>query len=251
MPSARPRALLLDADGTLWDTRAAMEAGAAAGLVAVWGDLPGDVVESAAVQFRADPTDAFRRFVAGELTFAQMRRTRLRHVADSAGLTWNDDAPATYEAAYDPAFSAALQAFADTDPLLSWCADSGVPVRVLTNSAQVYTQAKVAAVGLTSLMDAVCSRDCLGIGKPDPAPFHHACARLGAAPDEVLYVGDEWQADALGAADAGLASAWLVRDDGDPAGQVLASPERRAAARARGIPVLSSLDGVPGLLAAP
>ena len=243
-----PRAVVLDADGTLWNTRAAMEAAAAAGISAVWGPVPDEVLALAARRFRADPPGAFRRFVAGELSFAEMRRIRLRDVADVAGLPWHDTAPQAYEEAYDPAFGAALHAYADAAELLAWCSSQGVPVRILTNSAQDYTTRKVVATGLTPLVDAVCSRDCLGIGKPRPEPFLHVCERLGVAPADTLFVGDEWESDALGAADAGLVSVWLVRADGDPAGEVDPSPERRAAASARGIPVISCLADVPAFL---
>jgi len=250
MPSAQPRrrALLIDADGTLWDTRTAMEYAGRAGVRAVWPQVSPAVATAAALRFRSDPLGAFRRFVAGELTFLQMRSARLVDAASVVAEPVPEDALAVFEGAYGPAFDATLTAFADTVPLLRWCAENGVPVRVLTNSATAYTVGKVAATGLTGLIGAVCSRDCLGVGKPEASVFRHACAELGSDPEDVLYVGDEWTSDALGASEAGLASAWLVRDDGDPAGEVVATAARRAAALARGIPVIGSLAEVPGLL---
>jgi len=251
MPSGRPRpsALLLDADGTLWDTRTAMEAAGAAGVRAAWPGVADDVAAGAARRYRSDPTNVFGAFVAGELTFEEMRRTRLREVAAEAGLPWTDDAPSLFESAYGPQFARSLEAFEDTVDLLRWCAGSGVPVRILTNSSQEYTRQKVVATGLAAHLDldALCSRDCLGVGKPEPSVFVHACERMGSPASEVLYVGDELAADALGAADAGLMSAWLVREDGDPAGEVRPTAERYARAEARGIPVIGSLREVPGL----
>jgi putative hydrolase of the HAD superfamily len=225
-----------------------MEEAGAAGVRALWPSLPQDVVEHAASRFRADPTGAFRRFVAGESTFAQMRSARLRDVASCFGQVWRDGMREDFETAYAPVFDASLAAYADSAPLLAWAATRGLPVRVLTNSAQAYTEAKLEATGLRELAGLVCSRDCIGVGKPEPAVFHHACARLGFAPEEVLYVGDEWSADARGAADAGLEAAWLVRDDGDPAGEVVATQARRAEAGARGIRVIGSLAEVSDLL---
>lgn len=52
-----------------------------------------------------------------------------------------------------------------------------------------------------------------GAAKPDPSIFHAACARLGCAPHEVLHVGDHIETDVLGAARAGLRTAWVHRDD--------------------------------------
>lgn len=243
-----PSALLIDADGTLWDTRVAMEAAGRAGVRAAWPDVNASVADAASRRYRGDPTGAFRRFVAGELTFEQMRLVRLQDAARAGGLAWSEPVVSAFAKAYQPAFDAALEAFPDTVPLLRWCASRAIPIRVLTNSAQDYTMAKVAATGLGGMLGEVCSRDCLGVGKPEAAVFHHACDRLGRDPHEVLYVGDEWTCDALGAADAGLASAWLVRGDGDPATEVVPTTERLDAAGARGIPVISSLAEVPELL---
>jgi FMN hydrolase / 5-amino-6-(5-phospho-D-ribitylamino)uracil phosphatase len=52
-----------------------------------------------------------------------------------------------------------------------------------------------------------------GAAKPDPGIFLAACERLGYAPNEVLHVGDHIEMDVLGAARAGLRTAWVQRDD--------------------------------------
>ncbi|MEQ1514746.1 MAG: HAD-IA family hydrolase [Lysobacteraceae bacterium] len=52
-----------------------------------------------------------------------------------------------------------------------------------------------------------------GAAKPDASIFLAACARLGCAPEEVLHVGDHIEMDVLGAARAGLRTAWVHRDD--------------------------------------
>ena len=261
MPSAHRRAdphlgglqgrrigLLLDADGTLWDTRSAMETAGSAAARVTWPDVDEDVAVRVGMIYRSDPTGAFRRFAAGELTFEDMLEARLRHVTDVVGLRWADSVTADFEAGYRETFAPSLRAYPDMAPLLRWCRDRGVPVRVLTNSTHDYTAIKVASLGLEDELSDVCSRDCLGVGKPEAAVFQHACDVMGLRADEVLYVGDEWTSDAWGARQASLASAWLVRDDGDPAGEVVATEERRKAAAAHGIPIISTLADVPTLL---
>ncbi len=52
-----------------------------------------------------------------------------------------------------------------------------------------------------------------GAAKPEPSIFLAACERLGCAPHEVLHVGDHIEMDVLGAARAGLRTAWVHRDD--------------------------------------
>lgn len=50
-----------------------------------------------------------------------------------------------------------------------------------------------------------------GAAKPAPSIFHAACARLRAAPAQVLHVGDHIEMDVLGAINAGLRSCWINR----------------------------------------
>lgn len=45
--------------------------------------------------------------------------------------------------------------------------------------------------------------------KPDPEPFHICLERLSVAPEEAVYVGDDWRIDICGAQDAGLHPIWL------------------------------------------
>lgn len=52
-----------------------------------------------------------------------------------------------------------------------------------------------------------------GAAKPDPGIYREACRRLGFAPAQVLHVGDDPQADVLGALRAGLPAAWINRRD--------------------------------------
>ncbi|HAT30401.1 MAG TPA: hydrolase [Janthinobacterium sp.] len=50
-----------------------------------------------------------------------------------------------------------------------------------------------------------------GSAKPDAAIFHAACAALGVAPEEAVYVGDDLLLDVAGAQNAGLRAVWLRR----------------------------------------
>jgi HAD superfamily hydrolase (TIGR01549 family) len=45
--------------------------------------------------------------------------------------------------------------------------------------------------------------------KPDPEPFRICLAKLKVAPEEAVYVGDDYRIDVCGAGDAGLHPIWL------------------------------------------
>jgi putative hydrolase of the HAD superfamily len=51
----------------------------------------------------------------------------------------------------------------------------------------------------------------LGVAKPDPAAFLAVAAAAGIAPQAMLHVGDDPQADVHGAQQAGVRAAWIHR----------------------------------------
>src|SRR5690606_28922089 len=112
-------------------------------------------------------------------------------------------------------FAPALRAFDDVVLALQTCRERGLAVALLTNSSADYTGTKLALAGLAApvaeLTAGVVTRDTLGVGKPAPEVFHHACALMGLRPDEVVYVGDELDVDTCAALGAGLGAAWLRR----------------------------------------
>ncbi len=59
--------------------------------------------------------------------------------------------------------------------------------------------------------DAYGSSEEWGVAKPDPAFFHRCCTAVGAAPGEVVYVGDDPVRDVTAAKQAGLRAVWLRR----------------------------------------
>ncbi|HEX7462976.1 MAG TPA: HAD family hydrolase [Dermatophilaceae bacterium] len=234
------RALLLDVDDTLIDTRAAMVAAGAAAVAALWPEAGAEVHHDAGVHFHRDPGGFFTRFATGELGFAQMREARVAELLETFSLTATDEVNRRFEEAYEPAFFTNARLFDDVLPLVEAASTAGIPMGLLTNSASYYTQQKLEITGLERVFAVVVTRDTLGFGKPDPRAFHHACALLGAQPRDTTYVGDEIEIDAVAAKDAGLNTVWLQRDAGDGAGACVA--------HAHGIPVVASLKDVVALL---
>ena len=73
--------------------------------------------------------------------------------------------------------------------------------------------------GLVAHLDMVAVSVEIGWAKPDPRAFTHAIDRMGLAPEQVLYVGDDLVNDMQGAKAFGMQTAWLPRQgqrEGDP-----------------------------------
>lgn len=71
--------------------------------------------------------------------------------------------------------------------------------------------ADLQAIGLAHHFTASVAAHELGCAKPDPAIFLAACERLGVAPHQAVYVGDDVLLDVKGAQQAGLRAVWLNR----------------------------------------
>ena len=83
-----------------------------------------------------------------------------------------------------------------------------VPVAIISNS-EGHLAELVAELGWASDFEVVVDSGRLGIDKPDPRIFQHACATLGASTHELLHVGDAWEADVMGALGAGASAVWF------------------------------------------
>jgi putative hydrolase of the HAD superfamily len=87
-------------------------------------------------------------------------------------------------------------------------------VGILTNGLPSVQAAKVKALGLNGLVDAVTFADPFDGGKPAPAAFLDILARLGAAPERTVFAGDDPERDIAGAQRVGMKTV-LVDRSGD------------------------------------
>jgi putative hydrolase of the HAD superfamily len=95
---------------------------------------------------------------------------------------------------YDPAVQPFLAGLSDTHRL-----------SVLSNTHHPPSvPGHLRAMGLAPYVSQVVTSVEFGRRKPHPSIFHHALERLGSAPDQAIYVGDDYAADYLGATAAGM-----------------------------------------------
>ncbi|MFI5984776.1 HAD family hydrolase [Streptomyces sp. NPDC051555] len=205
------RAVLWDIDDTLFDYTGADTAGLRAhleqeGLAERYG-----APHEALALWRAHTDRHWARFAAGEVGFQEQRRERVR---DFLGQPELDAAGAdAWFGRYVEHYKAAWAVFPDVLPVLDALAHSHRH-GVLSNSSLANQDPKLRDLGLRERFEVlVCAAE-LGVSKPDAAAFLAACAALGLAPQEVVYVGDQPEIDARGARDAGLTAVWLDRDGG-------------------------------------
>ena len=80
----------------------------------------------------------------------------------------------------------------------------GCRLGIVTNGFAATHHEKVDRLGLRPYVDALFLADEMGMVKPDPEVFRHACRTLGSEPARTAMVGDRYDRDVVGAAAAGL-----------------------------------------------
>lgn len=227
------RGVLFDIDDTLFDYTSAERAGllgtlAAEGLLEAFPSP-----EEAVALWRGIMEEEYARYLVGELTFEEQRLVRVsrflgRAVAEEEATAWF--------AGYSALVNAAWAAFPDAAPVLEALAPR-YRLGVVSNSTLAHQLDKLTALGLLGHFGEaaiVCSGE-YGQAKPYPGIFLEGCARIGLPAEQVAFVGDKYDIDALGARDAGLRSFWLDRSGGG-------AVREQAEAEQEGVTVIGSLE---------
>ncbi|MDQ2846116.1 MAG: hypothetical protein M3Y77_07155 [Actinomycetota bacterium] len=94
------RALLLDLDDTLIDTRAAVVAAATHAAGELWPELPADVAAEFGLLHYTDPARNFELYADGVVTFDEMRLARYDHARAVFGVAATDGGVDRFERLY-------------------------------------------------------------------------------------------------------------------------------------------------------
>lgn len=196
------RAVTFDADGTLWD------------FFTVAGEATARIIDRLAAeypQFDAGVEDlvATHRQVLESSpegsSYAGMRREAIRRfvreqVGEVEGLA--DQLADEFFAYRD----SADRLFEDVEPMLEALPD-GLILGVVTSGTTSWRRTSIGRhFGFWLAADQV------GIRKPDPRVFRMAAAAAGCRPSEIVHVGDEIEADIVGAARAGAKAVLIDRE---------------------------------------
>ena len=93
--------------------------------------------------------------------------------------------------------------------LLAELRNRGLKLGLITNGFASTHREKLALLGFERAFDAVVIADEVGMIKPDPRIFVHACELLGVAPARAAMVGDRYFRDVTGGREAGMFTVYL------------------------------------------
>jgi putative hydrolase of the HAD superfamily len=196
--------VLFDLDDTLHDDTAAYRSAARA--------VAADVARERGIdpQVLAGAYDAAAMRFWSELTSEHLQRAigveRERMWSEALREVGIDDRALARRAAdaYVAARSGALELFPGAAEVLDALRERGCKLGLVTNGFAATHHDKIDRLGLRSRMDAFFLADEVGMVKPDPELFRHACRVLGSEPERSAMVGDRYLRDVIGAHEAGL-----------------------------------------------
>jgi len=200
--NVRPQAILFDLDDTLWPI-APVIAAAEVTLHAWLAEHAPKVAQAFTIeQLRARRMALLQAEPHYHIDLGELRRAGLHAAFAHAG----EDA-AHVDAAMRH-FTTARNTVTPYDDVLPGLLRLAQQVTLGTVTNGI---ADLEVIGLAHHFKVSLAANRFGKAKPDPAIFHAACAALGLAPQQVIYVGDDLRLDVEGAQQAGLRAVWMNR----------------------------------------
>ncbi|VWX63453.1 putative hydrolase of the HAD superfamily [Burkholderiales bacterium 8X] len=202
---ARVAAISLDLDDTLWPIWPTIERAERA--LHEW--LLREAPRTAELLITPGVLRELREATAKERSDLAHDLSALRRESIRGALRRAEEDPDLAEPAFDVFFAERqrVELYEDALPALKWLSERYPLVAVSNGNADIH----LAGVG-PWFRTAFSARE-FGKGKPEAPIFEAAAASVGVAPEAVLHVGDDAALDVVGALNAGMQAAWLVRDE--------------------------------------
>lgn len=104
-----------------------------------------------------------------------------------------------------------LELYPDAEPTLNRLKKDGYSLALVSN-APAETTETIKSLGLSTYLESVVISGVVGFSKPNPEIFRIALKELGVTPEEAVHVGDLYEADIVGARNAGIKGLLINRD---------------------------------------
>ena len=139
---------------------------------------------------------------AGKINQQQLRHTRFNKTLRDLGVPVNE-IPFELENEYIRICPTKAGVFPFTHETLAYL-KSKYTLHIITNGFRESQEIKITASNLNPYFSEVITSECTGFAKPDKRIFQHALERANCTAGNCLMVGDNLEADILGAQNAGL-----------------------------------------------
>lgn len=201
----RISAISLDLDDTLWPVWPTIER--AERVLHAW--LVKQAPKTAALLVTPGMLRELREATAQERSDLAHDLSALRRESIRTALRRAGEDPALADPAFDAFFAERQRVvlYDDALPALKWLSERYPLVAISNGNADIHL------TGVGRWFRTAFNARAFGSGKPHAPIFRAAAASVGLLPRDMLHVGDDGHLDVVGALNAGMQAAWLVRDD--------------------------------------
>ncbi len=201
----RISAISLDLDDTLWPVWPTIER--AERVLHAW--LVEKAPMTAALLVTPGMLRELREATSRERSDLAHDLSALRRESIRMALRRGGEDPALADPAFDAFFAERQRVvlYDDALPALKWLSERYPLVAISNGNADIHL------TGVGRWFRTAFSARAFGSGKPHAPIFRAAAASVGLLPRDMLHVGDDAHLDVVGALNAGMQAAWLVRDE--------------------------------------
>ena len=200
-----PLHIIFDLDHTLWD----FDANARDTLSSLVADFRRHIgteldFEDFFKSYQRINQGLWRLYRNNRVDVAHLRRTRFVETFGHFGIgekDWMEDFSMQYLSTC-PTKGKLMDRAIET---LEYLAGNNYRLQIITNGFSETQVIKLRSSGLEKYFELMVTTDMAGAKKPDPRIFHYTLERLKIEiPEQVVYIGDSYEADVLGGIGAGL-----------------------------------------------
>lgn len=201
------QALIFDVDDTLYDQIIPFKQAAAKNFT-----FPTNQLEALYLSFRKHSDELFHASETGELPLNEMRVLRIQRACKEFSLVMTKAQAEQFQEDY-VYFQNRIKLTEGMRKVLDYCFTQNIPMGVITNGPTEHQWRKVQQLGLTNWIpeENIFISGEVGVAKPHKEIFQLAAERLDMSSSQIIYLGDSYSNDVIGAKNAGWQVIWLQR----------------------------------------
>ncbi len=202
--------LFFDLDGTLWD----IHRNAEITLQSMWSQFNLDELKWSAFYkaYLHHNHRVWAMYRQGIMTKEELRTARFSRSMDDAEVTYSPELLELFSQAFVDQCPRQPHLIPGALDLLNYLQGKGYVMHIITNGFKEIQGIKMDGSGLTPFFKHNINSEDVGVRKPDPKIFQYAFDLAGTNAKESLMIGDDWEADILGARNVDMDQVFLKLD---------------------------------------
>ncbi|MBS4538774.1 HAD family hydrolase [Clostridium sp. D2Q-11] len=151
----------------------------------------------------------YELYLKGKLSHSEQRVERMKAFYKKFDVDLSDEEVEESFNTYLEAYENNWRLYEDVIECLSNLRSS--QLGIISNGYFPQQTDKLKNTGIFDLFKVIVTSNELGIAKPKREIFLHACEKAQVNVQDCIYIGDRWDADAIGSSEAGMKAIWLDR----------------------------------------